>query len=231
MKRKHFSVPTKLCSLLCVIVGTSLTTNTFLTWVLVAMAFVYILVQRNIKLFISMGIFYTILIFLLYLIKFHDFRVPIFSEFHLLMFWTLSSVFIVSWDLITTPSGEVSAFLAKAHAPTSVILGVLVTFRFFPTMKSEIKCVWRSMKNRGLTSVENMLFHPAATCEYVFVPMLLRSLQIADQLSVSAVARGVENPTVRGSYYKVKIGVSDYIFMAVWLTVTIIFLAIGGIRL
>ena len=37
---------------------------------------------------------------------------------------------------------------------------------------------------------------------YVLVPFLLRVLQLADQLSVSAVARGAERPGVRGSYYE-----------------------------
>lgn len=195
------------------------------------MGFIYVLEQRNIKIFFSMGMFYAILAGLLYLVRFHNFRIPIFSEFHILMFWTLSSVFIVSWDLITTPPGEVSSFLSKIHAPTSIVLGVLVTFRFFPTMKNEIKCVWRSMKNRGLTSVTNVFLHPVSTCEYVFVPLLLRSLQIADQLSISAVARGAETPTIRGSYYKSKVGIRDYSFIAMWTIVTFYFLKIGGIKL
>ena len=49
---------------------------------------------------------------------------------------------------------------------------------------------------------------------YVLVPFLLRVLQLADQLSVSAVARGAERPGVRGSYYEKRIGARDHIAAA-----------------
>ena len=69
-------------------------------------------------------------------------------------------------------------------------------------MKAELKAVGLSMKNRGLTSVRQFAVHPLASVEYVLVPLLLRILQIADQLAVSAVARGAECPGVRKSYYE-----------------------------
>ncbi len=120
------------------------------------------------------------------------------------MFWNLSPIFLVSWDLITTPPGMLSAFLSRLRIPTPLILGLLVVFRFFPTMRAELKGVGRSMKNRGLTAAGQLLAHPVQSMEYVLVPFLLRVLQLADQLSVSAVARGAEHPGVRGSYYEKK---------------------------
>ena len=42
---------------------------------------------------------------LLYGIRFHGLHMPVFSEFYVLMFWNLSPIFLVSWDLITTPPG------------------------------------------------------------------------------------------------------------------------------
>ena len=62
----------------------------------------------------------------------------------------------------------------------------------FPTMKVESYWRGRSMRNRGAAPAQP-LCHPAASCEYVAVPLLLRCLQIADQLSVSAVARGARS--------------------------------------
>ena len=176
-----------------------------------------------------MVIFYIILMGLLYFIRFHEFHPVVFSEFYVLMFWNLTPVFFVSWDLITTPPGEFSAFLSRVHTPTSVILGLLVIFRFFPTMKSELKCVWLSMRNRGLTAPIQIVRHPMASCEYVLVPLLLRCLQIADQLSVSAVARGAERPGKRGSYYGKKVGIYDYIWLVLWFIVTVVFFSIGGV--
>ena len=115
--------------------------------------------------------------------------------------------------------------------PTAVILGLLVLFRFFPTMKAELKGVGRSMRNRGLTAPARLLTHPAASCEYVLVPMLLRCLQLADQLSVSAVARGAEAPGKRGSYHERKMDTLDWCQLVLWPVVTVLFLWMGGMRL
>lgn len=229
MRRKNFAIPVKLWVLACTIIGISLTSDTMLTCIFTVAGFVYLGFQQNWRLLFSMVIFYIILMVLLYFIRFHEFHPVVFSEIYVLMFWNLTPVFFVSWDLITTPPGEFSAFLSRVHTPTSVILGLLVIFRFFPTMKSELKCVWLSMRNRGLTAPIQIVRHPMASCEYVLVPLLLRCLQIADQLSVSAVARGAERPGKRGSYYGKKVGIYDYIWLVLWFIVTVVFFSIGGV--
>ncbi len=228
--KRHFAVPLKLWALFCVILGTSLTSNILLTWILALTAFAYLLAQKNYKLFCSMGIYYSVIATLLWLIQFHGFKMILFSEFHVILFWNMTPVFIVAWDLMNTPPGELSAFLSSIHAPTSLILGVLVTFRFFPTMKNEIKSIWKSMKNRGLTSPIHLLCHPLVTLEYILVPILIRILQIADQLSVSAVARGAESNTKRGSYYEKKMGFAEYLWVVLWTASTTVLLTMGGVR-
>ena len=90
----------------------------------------------------------------------------------------------------------------------------------------QLKGVGRSMKNRGLTAARQLLAHPVQSMEYVLVPFLLRVLQLADQLSVSAVARGAERPGVRGSYYEKRAGVRDHIAAAVCALVTASYLVL-----
>lgn len=231
MRRRNLAIPVKLWALTCAILGISLTANTVLTCVLALAGFAYLAAQRNWRLLRSFGAFYALLAVLLYLIRFHGLHMVVFSEFYVLMFWNLSPVFIVGWDLITTPPGEIAAFLSQIHMPSSVILGLLVMFRFFPTMKAELKSVGRSMRNRGLTAPAQLLCHPAASCEYVAVPLLLRCLQIADQLSVSAVARGAEAPGRRGSYYGKNADAADWSWLAGWTIITTAFLWLGGVRI
>ena len=226
MGRRNLAVPVKLWALACTIIGISLTTDTLLTCVLTVAGFIYLGVQRNWRFLRSMAAFYAALGILLYLIRFHDFHPAVFSEFYVLMFWNLSPIFLVSWDLITTPPGMLSAFLSRLRMPTPFILGLLVVFRFFPTMRTELKGVGRSMKNRGLTAAGQLLVHPVQSIEYVLVPFLLRVLQLADQLSVSAVARGAERPGVRGSYYEKRIGARDHIAAAACAIVTASYLVL-----
>ena len=226
MGRRNLAVPVKLWALACTIIGISLTTDTLLTCVLTVAGFIYLGVQRNWRFLRSMAAFYAALGILLYLIRFHDFHPAVFSEFYVLMFWNLSPIFLVSWDLITTPPGMLSAFLSRLRMPTPFILGLLVVFRFFPTMRTELKGVGRSMKNRGLTAAGQLLAHPVQSMEYVLVPFLLRVLQLADQLSVSAVARGAERPGVRGSYYEKRAGARDHIAAAACAIVTASYLVL-----
>ena len=231
MQRKNFAVPVKLWASGCAIVGISMTSNTVLTCILALTGFLYLSVQHNWRALKSFGVFYIAMAVLLYLIRYQGLHMVVFSEFYVLMFWNLTPVFLVSWDLITTPPGELAAFLSRIHTPSPVILGLLVMFRFFPTMKSELRSVWLSMRNRGLTTPTQLAGHPAASCEYVLVPLLLRCLQIADQLSVSAVARGAERPGKRGSYYGKRSDALDGICLALWTGATAVFLFAGGVRI
>jgi len=224
-----FAVPVKLLALFCVMLGVFLAADTDFTWVLSLAAIIYLGFQGDWRQLFGYGLFYGILSLLLMLIRRFGMTMLVFSEFSVFLFWWLTPVFIVSWNLMTSPPGTISAFLSRIHAPISIILGMLVVFRFFPTMRAELKGLRDSMHNRGITSAGHLLRHPVSSFEYSLVPLLLRCLQIADQLSVSAVARGIEAPGERTSYSEQKTGLRDVICMLIWLIVTAAFLVVGGI--
>jgi energy-coupling factor transport system permease protein len=211
-----FAVVTKLVVFLCATLGASFSPDMRMTAFLSVFALAYLAIQKNRRLLCSFGIFYAVLVILLLLIRYQGLRMVLFSEFHVLMFFNLSPIFFVGFDLITAPPGELAAFLSALRTPAPVVLGLLVMFRFFPTMKAELRGIRQSMRNRGLTGLGHAARHPASSFEYVLVPMMLRCLQIADQLSVSAVARGAEAPGKRGSYYGKPVRMRDYVCMAVW---------------
>lgn len=225
------SVITKIWGFLCVMIAVSLGKNVILSCMLTIIACLYLAVQGKLKIIFNYGVFYVILGALLYAIKYYGFHLFIFSEFYVLMLWNLSPVILISWDLVTTPPGKISAFLSSIHIPTSVILGVLVVFRFLPTIKSELRSVFLSMKNRNLTNIKQIIKTPAKTCEYVLIPLLVRILMIADQLSVSAIARGCESPGIRSSYYENRVGIADIFLMILWGVSVSCYLWIGGIKI
>lgn len=167
MRGEHsFAVPTKFFALLCAMLGIFLVKNILFTTVLVIFCFVYVGFQRNYRLMTSCGAFYLLLSLLLYAIRFWGYHTVIISEFLVLFFWSSMVMLMLFWDLFMTPPGELSSFLSSIHMPTGVILGLMVIFRFFPTMKAELKAVGLSMKNRGLTSVRQFAVHPLASVEY-----------------------------------------------------------------
>ena len=231
MRNISFAVITKIWGFICVLIGIYMGKDVIFSCILTIVAFLYLIIQGKWKIVFNYGIFYILLGTLLYAIQHCRLHMMIFSEFYVLMFWNLSPVFLISWDLVTTPPGKISAFLSGIHLPTSVILGVLVVFRFFPTMKSELRSVYLSMKNRNLTGIRQILKSPARTCEYVLIPLLIRILMIADQLSVSAIARGGESPEKRSSYYDSKIEITDILVMILWSALISGYVCIGGIRI
>lgn len=123
-----FAVPVKLWALLCVFAGVAIGGNVLLTCILTGGALLYLVLQRNFRLAASYGCFYLLLALLLYGIRFHGLRMPVFSEFYVLMFWNLSPIFLVSWDLITTPRGCSPRFYPTSVCPPRSFSGFLWFF-------------------------------------------------------------------------------------------------------
>lgn len=225
-----FSVPTKMALLALAMLATFLLKNPNHTAWLVLLGLVGLCAQRQWRFAASFAVYYAAITALLLLTRHFGGLLLIFSEFYVFMAWWLSAVFLASGDLILSPPGQVSAFLSSIRLPAGIILGVLVVFRFFPTMRAELRGLRESMRNRGLLGGPALLWHPLRSFEYVLAPLLMRILQIADRLSVSAVARAAEAPCRRSSYYRTKVRLQDYAGLACALAGVCLTLGIGGIK-
>ncbi len=220
-----FAVGTKLWAFLCIMPASFFITDYRQSAVLTMIGFVYLIHQRKWRILKSMAASYVVIVLLMIGIRFYGLRTIIIPEFYVFLFWSIYPTMLLSWDLITTPTGELAAFLSRIRMPVFVILGVLVIFRFVPTMRSQLQQIRSSMKNRGLLEPLQVLRHPFYTGEYVLIPLLLRCIQIADQLAVSAVTRGAECPEKRSSYYEKRMRAADYLWQIVWSLVLIAVIA------
>ena len=116
--------------------------------------------------------------------------------------------------LFRIPSGKLTASLRKLPFPSTAMLVLTVMLRFAPTVIHEFGEGREAMRIRGfLRSVGAVLRHPLNTLEYAIVPMVFRSLKIADELSASAIVRGIESPCKKQSYYVSKIGFGDVLLI------------------
>ena len=228
---RTLAVPVKLIAFACMLLCVFLTDRPLWLWLPSLVGLCHLAFQGRWRLVASFTSFYLVLAALLWAITAQGLRMVLFSEFTVLLFWILFPVMIISWDLMTTPPGLLAEFMSRLHAPTSWILGMLVVFRFFPTMGSELASIVQSMRNRALLSPLQIVRHPALSCEYVLVPLLLRCLQTADQLTVSAIARCAEQPGARGSYHGRPLRLGDWAWMAVWIVTATVFLTLGGSKL
>lgn len=93
----------------------------------------------------------------------------------------------------TTPSALTSALVA-ARMPRAVVTPTSVMVRFVPVVAAEARAVADAMRLRGLGGWRSTLRHPVTTIERFTVPMLGSSLRITDDLSASALLRGVGSP-------------------------------------
>lgn len=90
----------------------------------------------------------------------------------------------------TSPTQLTAAFRAwRVPRPISVTLAVIL--RFFPVVASESAAVLDAMRLRGLTGASGFLRHPVLSLERFTVPMIAASLRASEDLSASAILRGL----------------------------------------
>lgn len=118
------------------------------------------------------------------------------------MAWMITRLFL---------SDFVSAMQAMRF-PNGFVITLTVIFRFFPTISYEFAKITSTMKMRGINpSLKNLVIRPLLTLEYAIVPLILRSMKIADDLTVAALTRGLTLLGTRTSYRKVCIRPVDIV--------------------
>lgn len=126
----------------------------------------------------------------------------------------LPCIIIGKWTLSSTSSSLAVATLQKMRLPKDVLIMISVIFRCFPTIKDEWSHINMAMKTRGISfSFYNLVHKPTATIEYFFVPLFVSVIEIGDELSQSAIVRGLDAPVVKTSRHIIKFKISDYIVL------------------
>lgn len=108
---------------------------------------------------------------------------------------------------------ELICFLRQIRLPKKVIIVLAVLFRFFPVLLTDYKLIRNSLKIKGIgVNRGYYLIHPIKFFEYVFVPYVIISTNIANELSVSCLCRGLDNENEPTSFVELKFKIQDYIF-------------------
>ncbi|MGL6198855.1 MAG: energy-coupling factor transporter transmembrane component T family protein [Lachnospiraceae bacterium] len=120
------------------------------------------------------------------------------------------------------PTGRFIASLSRMRMPKPVILSTTIIFRFLPTIGQEYKAIRDAQKFRGIgTSVFQTLLHPLKNVEYILIPLLIRISRIADELSASAMVRGIRLSGKVTSFYGIHFCRLDFcalFFGTLWLS-------------
>ena len=138
----------------------------------------------------------------------------------LLLIWVVAVLLAEGGD-----SSRIIAALRWFHIPERVIMICAVTLRFFPVLQNDVMLAVQSVKTRG--KKRKLLYQVKHLPEYfemMIVPMIFRTIRIAEALSASAEVRGIDLSGRKQSYIRLRIKWSDLVFILL-----LIGFVIGGI--
>ncbi|QPK80904.1 energy-coupling factor transporter transmembrane protein EcfT [Schaalia sp. ZJ405] len=102
------------------------------------------------------------------------------------------------WFLMTTSTGELSAALDRLRVPRVIVIPLTVMLRFIPLVVAELRAIVDAMRVRGvIPSGGSLMRHPVKAAEYAVMPLIAAMMRMTDDLSASALLRGLGRPVNR----------------------------------
>ena len=139
----------------------------------------------------------------------------------------MTPVMMIAYILVKDiKSNELLSAFEQINLPKKIMLSITVALRFFPTYKLEIRMIRESLKMRNINL---KITEPLKFLEYWLVPVLMRMNLIAEEMTATAMTKGVESPMRRTSFYNVRMRIIDYIFLII-VFIIFVFLLMGGIK-
>lgn len=121
----------------------------------------------------------------------------------------------------TTTVSEFISAMESLHMPDAVTIPMSVMFRLFPTIGAQWKSIRRAMRMRGihLGGVK-----AGQVLEYQMVPMMTSSIRIGEELSASALTRGLGGPVRRTNICRIGFRIQDYMLLAFCVFVVVVWI-------
>ena len=89
-------------------------------------------------------------------------------------------------------TGQVQALLRWSRVPRFFAVPVMVALRFFPVVVDDARTITENLILRGLiASKVSLLWHPVVGVRHAVLPLVASSLRSGDELSASALLRGL----------------------------------------
>lgn len=132
--------------------------------------------------------------------------------------------FMAGIMISTTKTGEFMAALYRIHMPDSFVIPFAVMLRYLPAVKEDWRYIRDAMRMRDISpSLKGILKNPVMTAECLYVPLMMAASNTADELSIAAVTRGIENPNPRTCLTKIRFSIQD----ALVIFLLLIYFALG----
>ena len=129
-------------------------------------------------------------------------------------------VLFASTFIATTKVSELIAAMYSLKIPRSITITFSMVLRSFPTFSEEVHSIYDAMRLRGLAiSWKNVFTRPLLLLEAIAIPIVMRSASIAEELSASAVTRGIDNPAQRTSFVRLRVQLLDLVVLFIFVAI------------
>lgn len=122
----------------------------------------------------------------------------------------LPSIAMGWYFIASTNVSEFISALEKMHVSDKIIIPLAVVFRFFPTIGEEYSSINDAMRMRGIRlgggKMSNML-------EYRVIPLIISCVKIGEELSATALTRGLGGPVKRTNMCNVQLRFMDVVLI------------------
>lgn len=149
-------------------------------------------------------------------------KLPMFIKILLSLFLIMKMFFpafmMAKFFVTTSDVGSIMTSMDKLKIPSVISIPIAVMFRFFPAFSEERANIRLAMKIRGIT-----LKNPIKYLEYVAVPALIISSNIAEDIAKAAETRCIESKLKKERYRRTYFGWIDVVY-----SVVVFSLVIGG---
>ncbi len=119
-----------------------------------------------------------------------------------------------------TRVNELMGTLSNISAPKSILIASTVAFRYLPTIRWEYKLIRENMLIRGFKKDFNII----KKIEYIWVPLVMRSIKVGEELTISGILRGIELDNKRSNYFRVEMEKVDYIVLSFYILFIILYI-------
>lgn len=136
--------------------------------------------------------------------------------------------FMMGYYIIkSTTADEFVAAMERWHVTKKVLIPIAVVFRFVPTMQEEAHSISEAMRMREIRFGSKKFWRePGLFLEYRLIPLLMSIVKIGDELSASALTRGLGRPGKRSSIAEV--GFTKYDYALLIASISLIIWALYG---
>lgn len=130
----------------------------------------------------------------------------------------------------TTRVNEFLSALARMSAPKEISIPFAVMLRYVPAIREDWGYIKDAMRMRGVTpNVAGFFRRPGLTIECLYVPLLMSASNVAEELSMASVARGIENPAPRTCYLHIEFRAQDAVVLGISIAVLVAAIACSAL--